>query len=120
MAKGLNVAAAKPRPTRHELPQGDRTARRERRMGRLRVLLWAGLMLGSLALVVSRQTAGYEADRRMGEARQTLAVAEAERIDLQNRVQSLQTRARITEAATALGMHVARDDEIVLLPLPAP
>ena len=45
---------------------------------------------------------------------------EAERIDLQNRVQSLHTRARITQAAAALGMHVARDDEIVLLPLPAP
>jgi len=116
------VAAGRPRrrPTPHELPQRDRAARRERRLGRLRVLLFGAALVGSLWTVVARQTAGYERERHLGELRQALAVAEAERLDLQNRLQELQTRARISrEAERRLGMHVAHDDEVVLLPLPA-
>jgi cell division protein FtsL len=114
------LAAARPRPSRRELPQGDRAARAERRRARLRVLAWSATVLGALAVVVARQTAGYEAERQLTELRQTLSVAEAERLDLQNRVQALQTRARVTRlAAQRMGMHVARDDEVVLLPLPA-
>lgn len=115
------AAARRPRvgPTPHELPQGERAVRRDRRRGRLRMLAWAGLMVGSLALVVARQTAGLERERQLTELRQVLAVAEAERLDLANRLQELQTRARITREAERLGMHVARDHEVVLLPLPA-
>jgi cell division protein FtsL len=37
-----------------------------------------------------------------------------------NRLQALQTRARITRVARErLNMHVARDEEIVMLPVPA-
>jgi cell division protein FtsL len=116
------VAANRPRvkPIREELPQRERAARRERRMARLRVLLFAGAVVGALWTVVARQTAGYERERQLGELRQSLAVAEAEHLDLTNRIQALQTRARITRVARErLGMHVAHDDEVVLLPLPA-
>jgi cell division protein FtsL len=115
------VASPRPRvrPSRREMPQGDAAARRARRRARLGVLAWAALVLGSLGLVVTRQTAGYERERRLTELRQSLSVAEAERLDLQNRLQELQTRARITRiAAERLRMHVARDEEVVLLPLP--
>jgi cell division protein FtsL len=107
------------RPTREEMPQGDRAARRERRRAKLRVVLFGGLVVGAFWTVVARQTAGYERERRLTELRQALSVAEAERLDLENRLQALQTRARITRVATQrLGMHVARDEEVVLLPLP--
>ena len=118
----MSTMAARPRvrPTSHELPQRDRAARRERRMGRLRVLAFGLAVVGSLSAVVARQTAGYERERALGELKQSLAVAEAERLDLENRLQELQTRARITRVARErLGMHVAHDDEVVLLPLPA-
>jgi hypothetical protein len=48
------------------------------------------------------------------------SIAEAERVEWANRIQALQTRARITRVARQrLGLHVARDDEVVLLPVPA-
>lgn len=120
MSAAAGARRPRPRPTAHEVPQGERAARRQRRRGRLRVLLWAALMVGSLGLVVARQTAGLERERQLSDLRQALAVAEAERLDLQTRLQELQTRARITRAAAErLGMHVAHDDEVVLLPLPA-
>ena len=116
----MSAPRATPRPLRQELPQGDRAVRRARRRGRLRVLLFGALVLGAFWTVVARQTAGYERERQLTGLRQELSVAEAERLDLENRLQALQTRARITRVAQQrLGLHVARDDEVVLLPVPA-
>jgi cell division protein FtsL len=114
------MAAPRVRASRREMPQGDRAHRAERRRGRIRVLVWSALVLGALGTVLARQTAGYEAERQLSDLRQQLSVAEAERLDLANRVQALQTRARVVRlAAERMGMHVAHDDEVVLLPLPS-
>ena len=78
------------------------------------------VLLASLASVVWRQTVGYERERQLSALRSELSAAEAERVEVTNRIQALQTRARITRVARErLGMHVARDEEIVMLPIPA-
>ncbi len=114
------AAAPRPvRPTKWEEPQGERQARRARRRAWLARAGLVAAVVGSLVLVVTRQTAGYERERALNAVKQELAVVEAEKVELTNRIQALQTRARITRVARErLGMHVASDDEIVLLPLP--
>ena len=108
------------RPTKWEEPQGERQARRARRRALLARAGLVAAVVGSLVLVVTRQTAGYERERALNAVKQELAVVEAEKVELTNRIQALQTRARITRVARErLGMHVARDDELVYLPLPA-
>ncbi len=101
-------------------PPADRSERRARRRGALRRVFFVLVMLGALASVVWRQTVGYERERQLSALRAELSQAEAERVEVTNRIQALQTRARITRVARErLGMHVARDEEIVMLPVPA-
>jgi cell division protein FtsL len=58
--------------------------------------------------------------RELAKLQNDISLAEAERVEWTNRIQELQTRARITRIAERrLGLHVARDDEVVLLPVPA-
>jgi hypothetical protein len=103
-----------------EQPQAARQARGRRRRARLGWAAWAILLGGALASVVWRQTVGRDRFRELERAREEVAVAEAERDELVNRMLELQRRERITHYAEGrLGMHVARDDEVVLLPLPA-
>ena len=101
-------------------PPADRPERRARRRGLLRRAFFVLVLLASLASVVWRQTVGYERERQLSALRSELSAAEAERVEVTNRIQALQTRARITRVARErLGMHVARDEEIVMLPIPA-
>ncbi|HLL82019.1 MAG TPA: septum formation initiator family protein [Longimicrobium sp.] len=101
-------------------PPAGRSERRARRRGALRRLFFVVVMLVALASVVWRQTVGYERERQLSAVRAELSQAEAERVEVTNRIQALQTRARITRVARErLGMHVARDEEIVMLPVPA-
>lgn len=109
------------RASQWEAPQAARAERRARRRafgGRAFVVL---AVAGSLASVVWRQTEGVTRQRELTRIQNETGIAEAERIELANRIQALQTRARITRVAgQRLGLHVAKDDEIVLLPVPAP
>jgi cell division protein FtsB len=101
-------------------PAADRVERRERRFRLYRRAFFVLVLLASLASVVWRQTVGYERERQLSALRSELSAAEAERVEVANRIQALQTRARITRVASQrLGMHVARDEEIVMLPVPA-
>ena len=101
-------------------PAATRSERRDRRRGLLRRGFFVLVLLASLASVVWRQTVGYERERQLSALRSELSSAEAERVEVTNRIQALQTRARITRVARErLGMHVARDEEIVMLPVPA-
>ncbi len=114
------AAAVRPGANPWDAPRPDRTERRERRRGAVRRAFFVGILLSSLASVVWRQTAGVERERQLSAVRSDLSAAEAERVEVGNRLQALQTRARITRVATTrLGMHVARDEEIVMLPIPA-
>jgi len=107
-------------PSRWEAPRADAEARRRRRRSRLSWVVYAVLLVGALASVVWRQTVGRDRFRELGRVREEVAVAEAERDELTTRILELQRRDRITRYAAAwLGMHVARDEEVVLLPVPA-
>ncbi len=111
---------ARPGANPWDPPAPDRSERRQRRRGFLRRAFFVLVLLGALASVVWRQTVGYERERQLSALRSELSAAEAERVEVTNRIQALQTRARITRVARErLGMHVARDEEIVMLPVPA-
>lgn len=120
MSAGVLREAAARRASRWEAP---RRAREERRAGLLRWLGYAALALAaaaSLALVVWRQTEGVERQRELSRLREETSIATAERTEWENRIQALQARTRIARVARdRLGLHVARDDEVVLLPVPA-
>jgi hypothetical protein len=115
----LRVRAAE-KAAQWEAPQ----ARRDETRGRRRALLSRAFTIlflaGSLVSVVWRQTEGVARQRELTRIQNETSIAEAERVEWANRIQALQTRARITRVAQQrLGLHVARDDEVVLLPVPA-
>lgn len=116
--RGARRAAEKASPW--EAPQAGRAERRERRRAALGKGFVILCMAGSLVSVVWRQTEGVARQREVTRLENETSIAEAERVEWANRIQALQTRARITRVARQrLGLHVARDDEVVLLPVPA-
>ena len=107
-------------PSRWEAPRADAEARSRRRRSRLAWAAYAVVLVAALASVVWRQTVGRERFRELEKVREEVAVAQAERDELTTRILELQRRDRIVRYATErLGMHVARDEEVVLLPVPA-
>ena len=113
-------ARAAEKPSRWEEPQGRRMQKRARRRAFLGRALFVLAVAGSFSSVVWRQTEGVARQRELTRIQNETSIAEAERVEWANRIQALQTRARITRVAQQrLGLHVARDDEVVLLPIPA-
>jgi cell division protein FtsL len=109
-----------PRASRWEQPQAAREQRRARRRSALLRLAWAAGLVVAMGLVVWRQTVGADRMRDLEKVREEIAVAEAERAELQTRMLTLGRRERVVRyARERLGMHVARDEEIVLLAVPA-
>lgn len=109
-----------PRASRWEQPQAARELRRARRRSALLRLAWAAGLVVAMGLVVWRQTVGADRMRELEKVREEIAVAEAERAELQTRMLTLGRRERVVRyARERLGMHVARDEEIVLLAVPA-
>lgn len=108
-------------PSRWEEPRAALEARAARRRARLAWAAYAVVLVAALASVVWRQTVGRERFRALETVREEVAVAQAERDELATRILELQRRDRIVRyAGERLGMHVARDEEVVLLPVPAP
>ena len=87
--------------------------------GVLRLAIAFAALLGSLSLVVWRQSRALELLRAMDATRTARAIAEAERSELSRRVEYLESRARVVRDAAQLGMRVPSADEIVILPLNA-
>lgn len=74
-------------------------------------------LLGSLALVTWRQSRAFEVLKQLDGVRTQISVADAEGVDLERRIQVLESRSRVVpEARTRLGMHTANVDELVILP----
>ncbi len=118
--RGPLRARAADRASPWEAPQAGRAERRERRRAALGKGFVILCMAGALVSVVWRQTEGVARQREVTRLENEWSIAEAERVEWANRIQALQTRARITRVARQrLGLHVARDDEVVLLPVPA-
>jgi cell division protein FtsL len=79
------------------------------------------LLLGSLTLVVWRQSQALEMQRALESVRRERALAESERAALLRRVEHLESRARVSEAAASrLDMRMPSGMEIVILPLAEP
>jgi cell division protein FtsL len=85
--------------------------------GTIRVAVAFATLLASLTLVVWRQGRALDALRELDATRSARAVAEAERAELTNRIQQLESRTRIVAIATGrLGMRIpVAGEEIVIL-----
>jgi cell division protein FtsL len=93
-------------------------------VGVIRLAFAFTALLASMSLVVWRQSRALEVLRALDEARTTRAIGEAERSELNRRIEFLESRSRVVEEAEErLGMHVPSSDEMIFLPLndrPAP
>lgn len=99
--------------------RGTRTGRKGPPVIRAALLL-AGL-LGSLTLVVWRQSVALEMLRDLDAVRQERIVEEARRASLARRIEELESRGRVSAAARdRLGMRVPTGGELVILPLVEP
>ena len=84
----------------------------------IRAALLLAALLGSLTLVVWRQSQALEMLRELDAVRQERVVEEARRASLARRVEQLESRARVASAARdRLGMRVPTGSELVILPL---
>lgn len=84
----------------------------------IRTALLFAVLLASLTLVVWRQSRALEVLERLDETRRARVVEEARRSVLLRRVEQLESRARVSEAARdRFGMRLPEDGEIVILPL---
>lgn len=93
------------------------TARRG--VGRARLSGWLLLLLGSLAVVVWRQTRGVALDRELRALTGERSAGEARRLEAEGRIRNLAGRGRVVSLAERrLGMHVPQDSEIVFVTVP--
>lgn len=86
--------------------------------GPLLTILSVALLLAGLSLVAWRQSRAREALAELDGIRREISLMTAERNELANRIQSLESRSRVTrEAQERLGMHSPADSlgELVLL-----
>jgi cell division protein FtsL len=84
----------------------------------IRAALLFTLLLGSLTLVVWRQSRALEMQRVLEAVRQERAVEESRRTALMRRVEQLESRTRVSEAAAVrLGMRLPSGEELVILPM---
>lgn len=89
-----------------------------RHEGTLRVALAFAALLGSLSMVIWRQSVALDMLRELDALRTERAVMESERSRLNERIQHLESRARIMEeAAVRWGMRVPASGEAVVLRL---
>ncbi len=86
----------------------------------VRTALLFAFLLGSLTVVVWRQSRALEVLRELDAVKRERVVEEARRASLSRRVEQLESRARVSEVARErLGMRLPSGDELVILPLRA-
>lgn len=87
----------------------------------IRTALLFALLLGSLTLVVWRQSRALSELRELDAVKRDRVVEEARRSALVRRVEQLESRARVSEVARErFGMRLPSGREIVILPLHGP
>lgn len=87
--------------------------------GRHWVALWLVAFLGAAWVVIARQTAAIRAARELAELRDERAALEGHRADLERRIREAEGRTELVPRATARGLHLPADTEMILLPMPA-
>jgi cell division protein FtsL len=86
--------------------------------GTIRLALCFAALLAALTLVIWRQSNALETLRELDKLRDTRALTEAERSDLLRKIEHLESRNHVVNAARdRLGMRVPLANEIVILPL---
>lgn len=90
--------------------------------GRPLVLAFAvAVLLASLSLVAWRQGRALEVLAGLDRIRSERTLAEAEKAELERRIEYLESRGRVVpEARERLGMHTPESSEIVILPVETP
>lgn len=84
--------------------------------GPTRVAIAVAVFLGALSLVAWRQSRALETLATLDRLRQEVALARAERAELQRRARHLESRGRVVpEARARLDMHLPGASEIVYL-----
>jgi cell division protein FtsL len=79
------------------------------------------LLLGSLTAVVWRQSRALEMQRALEVVRAERVLEESRRSSLSRRVEQLESRSRVSDAASKrLGMRLPSGSEIVILPMGEP
>jgi hypothetical protein len=82
--------------------------------GRHWIMLWLVLFLVVTGLVVTRQTSGFEAAKRLNVLREEHRALSARRAELDRQIRSASSRQVLTErGAQALGLHMPSDSELV-------
>ncbi len=90
----------------------------KKRIPVIRMALLFALVLGSLTLVVWRQSHALAVQRELESVRRERVVEEARRSTLVRRVELMESRTRVSAAARErFGMRLPSGDEIVILPL---
>jgi hypothetical protein len=86
-------------------------------LGGLRAAGAVGVLLVALGLVVWRQSRALEALAAVDEVRSHRALLEAERTELERRIQTLESRGWVLpQAERRLGLRTPQAGEIVILP----
>ena len=81
-----------------------------------KVAVTFAVVVASLGFVTWRQSRAFEVHLELDELRGRVAVARAERIDLERSIQALQSRSHVVPVAIArLGMHMPDGSEQVFL-----
>ncbi|MFP4624624.1 MAG: hypothetical protein ACLFRX_10630 [Gemmatimonadota bacterium] len=87
----------------------------------IRTALLFALLLGSLTLVVWRQSRALAVLRELDVVRSERVLEEGRRAALRRHVEALESRARVSRVAREqFGMRLPSGDEIVILPLREP
>ena len=89
-----------------------------RNAGTIRLALAFAALLGSLTMVIYRQSRALEILRNIEGMRSERVISEAERDELVRKIQVLESRTHVVaDARDRLNMHVPSASEIVILPL---
>lgn len=73
-------------------------------------------LLGALGMVTWRQSRTFEALGELDRTRRQVSVLQAERVDLERRIQVMESRSQIVpRARQELGMHTPDASELVIL-----
>lgn len=81
--------------------------------GRHWVMLWLVLFLVVTGLVVTRQTSGFEAAKRLNALREEHRALAARRAELERQIRTASSRQVLTEkGASGLDLHMPSDSEL--------
>ena len=86
--------------------------------GRHLVIAWTTVFLVVAAMIVTRTRRGLDGQRRIAELRRQEEALQASRAELVTALAGLRSQRVLGARAEALGLRIASDSELVVIPLP--